>query len=228
MKKRLLPVLVLLLVATACVASGAQGHQHNGRTSARSSSLDGSPPPRVPADTLVPNVRVLSFKLGSRVPASQPISKIGTGMYRSVDRGVTFLVWRNPSGIVDHVEAPQADRLRLDGRPLSAGYRAFRGVLMREGWKSFGCGGGVRGLTLAGRFHSLTFVRWSRRNAWASISLPSQPPVFGVCEGLSGPPPREVTAPASPLQQPLYRSALRLLASDEAVAQTRRVVVSRS
>jgi hypothetical protein len=47
----------------------------------------------------------------------------------------------------------------------------------------------VRGLTLAGRFHSLTFVRWSRRGAWASISLPSQPPVFGVCEGLSGPPP---------------------------------------
>jgi len=123
------------------------------------------------------------------IHAHEPISKIGTGMYRSADRGVTLLVWRNRNGIVDHVEAQQADRLRLDGHPLSAGYRAFRTILTREGWKSFGCGGGVRGLTLAGRFHSLTFVRWSRRGAWASISLASQPPVFGVCEGLSGPPP---------------------------------------
>jgi hypothetical protein len=189
MKNRFLPVLVLVVLATGGVASGAQGHRHNGQTWARSPSLAGSPPPPVPADTLVPNTRVLSFKLGSRVPPSEPISKIGTGMYRSADRGVTLLVWRNRNGIVDHVEAQQADRLRLDGHPLSAGYRAFRTILTREGWKSFGCGGGVRGLTLAGRFHSLTFVRWSRRGAWASISSASQPPVFGVCEGLSGPPP---------------------------------------
>ena len=172
-------VLALVVVAVLLAVSGLSA----------SSSLAGSPPPPVPADTLVPNVRVLSFKLGSRAPASEPISKVGTGMYRSVDRGVTLLVWRKRNGIVDHVEAQQADRIRLDGHPLSAGYRAFRTILTREGWKPFGCGGGVRGLTLAGRFHSLTFVRWSRRGAWASISLPSQPPVFGVCEGLSGPPP---------------------------------------
>jgi hypothetical protein len=35
-------------------------------------------------------------------------------------------------------------------------------------------------LMLTGRFQSLTFVRWSRRRAWASISLRSQPRVFGV------------------------------------------------
>lgn len=172
-------VLALVVVAVLLAVSGL----------AASSSLAGSPPPLVPADTLVPNVRVLSFKLGSHAPASKPTSKVGTGMYRSLDRGVTLLVWRNRNGIIDHVEAQQADRLRLDGHPLSAGYRAFRTILTREGWKPFGCGGDVRGLTLADRFHSLTFVRWSRRGASASISLPSQPPVFGVCEGLSGPPP---------------------------------------
>jgi hypothetical protein len=156
---------------------------------AASSSLAGPPPPPVPADTLVPNVRVLSFKLGSPAPASEPISKVGTGMYRSVGRGVPLLVWRNRNGVVDHVEAQRADSLRLDGHPLSAGYHAFRTILTGEGWRQFGCGGGVRGLALTGRSRSLTFVRWSRRGAWASISLPSQPPVFGVCEGLSGPPP---------------------------------------
>jgi hypothetical protein len=156
---------------------------------AASSSLAGSPPPPARADTLVPNVRVLSFELGSRAPASEPITRVGTGMYRSVDHGVALLVWRNRTGIVGHVEARRANSLRLDGHPLSAGYRTFRSILTREGWKRFGCGGGVRGLVLGGGLGSLTFVRWSRRDAWASISLPSQPPVAGVCDGLSGPPP---------------------------------------
>jgi hypothetical protein len=150
----------------------------------------GSPPPPVPADTLVPNVRILSFKLGSRAPANEPISLIGTGMYRSVDRGVHLLVWRSRNGIVDHVESRRAGSLRLDGHPLSAGYRVFRAILTAElGWKPFGCGGGVRGLMLTGRFGSLTFVLWSRRGAEASISLPSQQPVFGVCGDFDNSPP---------------------------------------
>jgi hypothetical protein len=173
-------LLALMLLASTVPAAADSGLAGTPR---------GSPPPPVPADTLVPNVRILSFKLGLRAPASQPISRVGTGMYRSVDRGVNLLMWRSRNGIVDHVESQQADSLRLDGHRLSAGYRAFRTILTREGWKQFGCGGGVRGLMLTGRFQSLTFVRWSRRGAWASISLRSQPPVFGVCEGLSGPPP---------------------------------------
>lgn len=171
-------VAVLLGVTVPAVADSSLG------------SSPGTPPRPIPADTLLPNVGILSFKLGSRAPASEPIRRIGTGMYRSVDHGVHLLVWRNPSGIVDHVEAQRADSLRLDGRPLSAGYSAFRTMLTpEEGWKSFGCGGGIRGLMLTGRSQSLTFVRWNQRTALASISLRSQEPVLGVCGDLSGPPP---------------------------------------
>lgn len=83
----------------------------------------------------------------------------------------------------------KADTLRFDGHRLSAGYRVFRTILTPQGWKSFGCGGGVRGLMLTGRSRSLTFVLWNGRSASASISLPSQTPVFGVCGSLSRPPP---------------------------------------
>ena len=155
---------------------------------AAESGASGSPPPPVPANTLVPNVAILSFKLGSRAPAGASLSRIGTGMYRSVDHGVHLLVWRSRSGIVDHVEAQQADTLRFDGHRLSAGYRVFRTILTPQGWKSFGCGGGVRGLMLTSRSRSLTFMLWNGRSASASISLSSQTPVFGVCGSLNRPP----------------------------------------
>ncbi len=157
------------------------------------SSLAGTPSVAVPADTLVPNVRVLSFELGAHVPAGYPVRRFGSPPYRSVDHGVPLLVWTTRQGIVDHIEARQADSLNVDGRSLSAGYRAFRNVLTSEGWKPFGCGSGVRGLSFTDRFRSLTFVRWSRQGAWASVSLASQPPLFGVCENwgarLPTPPP---------------------------------------
>ena len=153
------------------------------------SSLAGTPWLAAPADTLVPNVRILGFELGAHVPAGYPVRRFGSPPYQSVDHGVPLQVWTTRRGIVDHIEAQQADSLRLDGRSLSAGYRAFRTILTRKGWTPFGCGSGVRSLSLTNRFGSLTFVRWSRQGAWASISLASQPPVSGVCEDLGGAPP---------------------------------------
>ncbi len=151
----------------------------------------GSPPPAVRANTLVANLRILSFKLGAHAPAAERLSRVGTGMYRTVDNGVPLEVWRNTKGTVGHVEAHRAGRLRLDGQPLNVGYRSFRTILTHEGWRAFGCGADVRGLSLTSRSGSFTFVRWDKRKALASISLRSQPPVMGVCQGLGpgAPPP---------------------------------------
>jgi hypothetical protein len=133
-------------------------------------------------------VGILTFRLGSRPPVDAPLTPVGTGMYRSLDHGVPLLVWRSASGIVGHVEAQQAGPLSFDGHQLSAGYRVFRTLLTPQGWRSFACGAGVRGLMLTSRSRTLTFVLWNGRSASASISLPSQSPVFGVCGALDRPP----------------------------------------
>jgi hypothetical protein len=151
----------------------------------------GSPPPVVRANTLVANLRILSFKLGAHAPAAARLRWLGTGMYRTVDNGLPFEVWRNTKGVVDHVQALRAGGLRLVGQRLNVGYRSFRVILTHEGWTTFGCGAGVRGLSFTGRSGSFTFVRWDKRGVVASISLRSQPPVGGFCEGLGdvAPPP---------------------------------------
>lgn len=170
--KRLSLLAVLLSLATAAGVASAVA----------------SPPPPLSANAVLPNEGILAFKLGVRPPAGERLSRIGTGMYRTVDHGVGLLVWRSGDGVVERIEARRANSLRLAGRPLSAGYPTFKRILTPEGWKLFSCGAGVRGLLLTGRSGSLTFVRWDGSTALASVSLPSQPPVFGVCGDLGRPP----------------------------------------
>ena len=151
-----------------------------------------SPPPVVRANTLVPNLRMLGFKLGAAPPAGPRLIWVGTQMYRTVDNGVPLRVWTNTSRtIVEHIEARHAGNLRLDGQRLDAGFRSFRVILTSEGWKTFGCGKGARGLEFTSRSGSFTFLQWSKRGILASISMRSQAPVAGVCEGLykGAPPP---------------------------------------
>ena len=142
---------------------------------------------------LVPNVRILNFILGAPAPTNQPVSKFGTGVYRSVEQHITVYLRRGRDGIIASVEVRSAGRLRLDGRPLSAGYRVFRPIPTREGWKPFHCGRVEKGMALTDRQHPKTFVpgtfvRWSNDGALASISLPSAPPLFGLCDDYSGAP----------------------------------------
>ena len=143
-----------------------------------------SPQSLVRPNTLVPNLRMLDFKLGVPAPAAPRLTRVGTLMYRTVDNGVPLRVWTNTKRtVVERVDAEHAGNLRLDGKRLNAGYRSFRAILTPEGWKSFGCGKGARGLEFTSRSGSLSFLQWSKRGVRASISLRSQLPL-GVCEGL--------------------------------------------
>jgi hypothetical protein len=147
----------------------------------------GSQPPVIQTDALIPNVQILSFALGQHVPAGYHLSG-AAGDYRTVDDGVALLVWTTRQGIIYHLEARQANRLRLDGLSLSAGYRVFHTILTRRGWRPFTCQAGP-GLRSPESFRSLTDVRWTRQGAWVNLSLASYEGVFGSCnQGFGGPP----------------------------------------